>query len=282
MNDVLRRKLQDLPDKPGCYLMRDRAGKIIYVGKAVSLRKRVQSYFRRSTFLKAPPKLRGLINSVEDLDVVVVRNEAEALLTEGQLIKDYKPRFNVVFRDDKRYLAVRALAILGENPAVVLVRPTGDVEELAQMAALLVGAAVADPARGLAALRAFDELALAAEPGASPVFAQRAFDEAFLHVLADPADLACLAVDALVATPVEALGAQAGVLLEFPGEGGCGAIQQLAHLLEGPAHAKPRLECRPVRGRHVFLSFGHCFLPVFSPAGVDRDAGGACRSRRAK
>lgn len=108
MNEVLRRKLQDLPDKPGCYLMRDRSGKIIYVGKAVSLRKRVQSYFRRSTFLKAPPKLRGLINSVEDLDVVVVRNEAEALLTEGQLIKDYKPRFNVVFRDDKRYLAIRA------------------------------------------------------------------------------------------------------------------------------------------------------------------------------
>ncbi|MGI5868621.1 MAG: excinuclease ABC subunit UvrC [Kiritimatiellia bacterium] len=108
MNDVLRQKLRDLPDKPGCYLMRNRAGKIIYVGKAVSLRKRVQSYFRRSTLRKAPPKLRSLINSVEDLDVIVVRNEAEALLTEGQLIKDYKPRFNVVFRDDKRYLAVRA------------------------------------------------------------------------------------------------------------------------------------------------------------------------------
>ena len=55
MNDVLRQKLRDLPDKPGCYLMRNRAGKIIYVGKAVSLRKRVQSYFRRSTFQKAPP-----------------------------------------------------------------------------------------------------------------------------------------------------------------------------------------------------------------------------------
>ncbi len=108
MNDVLRQKLRDLPNKPGCYLMRNRAGKIIYVGKAVSLRKRVQSYFRRSTFQKAPPKLRSLINSVEDLDIIVVRNEAEALLTEGQLIKDYKPRFNVVFRDDKRYLAVRA------------------------------------------------------------------------------------------------------------------------------------------------------------------------------
>lgn len=108
MNETLREKLRGLPDKPGCYIMRDRNGRIIYVGKAVSLRKRVQSYFRNSTFHKAPPKLRGLINSVEDLDVMVVRNEAEALLTEGQLIKDYKPRFNVVFRDDKRYLALKA------------------------------------------------------------------------------------------------------------------------------------------------------------------------------
>lgn len=88
--------------------MRDRNGRIIYVGKAVSLRRRVQSYFRPSTFTKASPKLRGLINSVADLDIMVVRNEAEALLTEGRLIKDYKPRFNVVFRDDKRYLAIRA------------------------------------------------------------------------------------------------------------------------------------------------------------------------------
>ncbi len=108
MNEVLREKLRNLPDKPGCYLMRDRNGRIIYVGKAVSLRRRVQSYFRQSTFTKASPKLRSLVNSVEDLDVMVVRNEAEALLTEGQLIKDYKPRFNVVFRDDKRYLALRA------------------------------------------------------------------------------------------------------------------------------------------------------------------------------
>ncbi len=108
MNDALREKLRSLPDKPGCYILRDRNGRIIYVGKAVSLRRRVQSYFRRSTILKASPKLRSLVNSVEDLDFMVVRNEAEALLTEGQLIKDYKPRFNVVFRDDKRYLALKA------------------------------------------------------------------------------------------------------------------------------------------------------------------------------
>lgn len=128
MNESLREKLRGLPDKPGCYIMRDRNGRIIYVGKAVSLRKRVQSYFRSSTFQKAPPKLRGLINSVEDLDFMVVRNEAEALLTEGQLIKDYKPRFNVVFRDDKRYLALKAETHL-ECPRFVecrIVRDDGD------------------------------------------------------------------------------------------------------------------------------------------------------------
>ena len=105
---TLREKLAALPDKPGCYLLRDRKGTIIYVGKAVSLRRRVQSYFRPSTLRDAPPKLRSMINSVADLDFVTVRNEAEALLTESTLIKQYRPRFNIVLRDDKRYLALRA------------------------------------------------------------------------------------------------------------------------------------------------------------------------------
>lgn len=103
----LREKLAALPDKPGCYLMRDRKGTIVYVGKAVSLRRRVQSYFRPATLRDAPPKLRGMINSVADLEVIVVRNETEALLTESSLIKQYRPRFNIVLRDDKRYLALR-------------------------------------------------------------------------------------------------------------------------------------------------------------------------------
>ncbi len=108
MNNELKEKLQELPDKPGCYMLRDRKGRIIYVGKALSLRKRVQSYFRPSTIRNAPPKLRSMINSVEDIEIVVVRNETEALLTEGNLIKQYKPRYNVLLRDDKRYLALRA------------------------------------------------------------------------------------------------------------------------------------------------------------------------------
>ncbi len=104
----LREKLAALPDKPGCYLMRDRTGTIIYIGKAASLRRRVQSYFRPSTLRGAPPKVRSMVHSVADLDVITVRNEAEALLTESTLIKQYRPRFNIVLRDDKRYLALRA------------------------------------------------------------------------------------------------------------------------------------------------------------------------------
>ena len=108
MTDALREKLQSLPDKPGCYLFRGRSGRIIYVGKAVSLRKRVQSYFRAYTLRHAPPKLRSLVNSVEDLDILVVRNEDEALMTESSLIKQHRPRYNILLRDDKRFLAIRA------------------------------------------------------------------------------------------------------------------------------------------------------------------------------
>ena len=104
----LKAKLAALPDKPGCYLFRDRNGKIIYVGKAVSLRRRVQSYFRASTLRSAAPKLRSLIHHTADLDIMIVRSEAEALLTEGNLIKQYRPRFNVLLRDDKNYPALKA------------------------------------------------------------------------------------------------------------------------------------------------------------------------------
>ena len=108
LQNSLKKKLQTLPDRPGCYLMRDRRGTIIYVGKAVSLRKRVRSYFRDASLRSASPKLRSLVHSVADLEFVPTRNEAEAILTEGRLIKDYRPRYNVSFRDDKRFLLIRA------------------------------------------------------------------------------------------------------------------------------------------------------------------------------
>ena len=106
-SDKVKAKLAGLPDKPGVYLMRNRQGKIIYIGKAASLRSRVGSYFRHGTFSKADPKLRGLIRSIDDLDFIELKSEAEALLTESRLIKDYRPRYNVSLKDDKRFLLLR-------------------------------------------------------------------------------------------------------------------------------------------------------------------------------
>ena len=106
MNDVLRERLKSVPDRPGCYLMRDRRGVIIYVGKAKSLRRRVLGYFRPGA--RHTPKVRSMVETVYDLEFITVRNEAEALLTEASLIKKHKPHFNILMRDDKRYLALRA------------------------------------------------------------------------------------------------------------------------------------------------------------------------------
>lgn len=104
---LIKRKLRELPDKPGCYLMRDRHGRIIYVGKAASLRHRVRSYFHRATLNRADPKIRGLVKSIADLDIIVLHSEADAILTEGKLIKDYRPRYNTLFKDDKRFPLLR-------------------------------------------------------------------------------------------------------------------------------------------------------------------------------
>ena len=86
--------------------MRDRSGQIIYIGKAKDLKRRVSSYFRPGA--RHPPKVRSMVNTVWDFEFMTVKNDAEALLTEASLIKRYKPQFNILMRDDKRYLALRA------------------------------------------------------------------------------------------------------------------------------------------------------------------------------
>jgi excinuclease ABC subunit C len=103
----LKAKARELPNKPGVYLMRDRLGRVIYVGKARSLRKRVSQYFHPSRQMRWDPKTRALIDSITDFETYVVKSEAEALLLEGKLIKEYKPRYNAIFKDDKRFLLVK-------------------------------------------------------------------------------------------------------------------------------------------------------------------------------
>ena len=106
MTDLVRERLKSVPNRPGCYLMRDRRGVIIYVGKAKNLRRRVLSYFRPGA--NHAPKVRSMVETVYDFEFMTVKNEAEALLTEASLIKKHKPHFNILMRDDKRYLALRA------------------------------------------------------------------------------------------------------------------------------------------------------------------------------
>ncbi len=103
----LKSKVRDLPNKPGVYLMRDALGRVIYVGKAGSLRKRVGQYFHPSRRHRYDPKTRALIDSIADFETFVVHSEPEALLLEGKLIKEYKPRYNAFFKDDKRFLLVK-------------------------------------------------------------------------------------------------------------------------------------------------------------------------------
>lgn len=103
-----RRKWRDAPHKPGVYLMRDRFGTVIYVGKARDLRRRLAHYFQPSRQTLANAKTRALIHSIHDLETHVVRHETEALLLEMKWIKEFRPRYNVSFRDDKRFLMVRA------------------------------------------------------------------------------------------------------------------------------------------------------------------------------
>lgn len=102
-----RAKLREVPHQPGVYLMKDRLGSIIYVGKARDLKKRMSSYFMASQKMRASIKTRALIDSIHDFEFHTVRNEEESLLLEGKLIKDYRPRYNVAFRDDKRFLLVK-------------------------------------------------------------------------------------------------------------------------------------------------------------------------------
>ena len=103
----LNKKLRDVPHKPGVYLMRDRLTRVIYVGKARDLRKRLGQYFMPSRRMTADLKTRALLGSVWDFEVHLVRNEPEALLFEGKLIKEYRPKYNISFRDDKRFLLVK-------------------------------------------------------------------------------------------------------------------------------------------------------------------------------
>src|SRR3972149_125971 len=115
----LEAKLESLPHKPGVYFFKDSVGRIIYVGKARSLRHRVKAYFQEG--LAADAKTQALISKIKDLDVLVTDSEMEALIIEANLIKEHKPRYNVNLKDDKRYPYLK-VTVDEPYPRVLIVR----------------------------------------------------------------------------------------------------------------------------------------------------------------
>ncbi len=104
LNETLQWKIQNLPDSPGCYLMKS-GGKIIYVGKAKNLKNRVSQYFHASK--NHTPKVRAMVEKIDDFDIVLVDGEMEALTLECNLIKLHRPHYNILLKDDKHYPYIR-------------------------------------------------------------------------------------------------------------------------------------------------------------------------------
>ena len=116
MSLTLQKKLELLPDNPGCYLYKDNIGEIIYVGKAKNLKNRVKSYFT-GTHNK---KTQTLVSKIEDLEYIIVNSEKEALLLENNLIKKYRPYFNIRLKDDKSYPYL--MVTKEEHPRLLMTR----------------------------------------------------------------------------------------------------------------------------------------------------------------
>lgn len=116
MNEQIRNKLALLPAQPGCYLMKDRQGTIIYVGKAKILKNRVRSYFTGSH----DGKTLRLVNEIEDFEYIVTSSDMEALLLEINLIKKYDPKYNIMLKDDKSYPFIKLTA--ERHPKLIITR----------------------------------------------------------------------------------------------------------------------------------------------------------------
>src|SRR5690606_19660458 len=118
MKEALARKLEALPDGPGVYLWKDAAGEVVYVGKARNLRSRVRSYF--SPEVRTPQHDR-LVAQIADVETIVVPDEAQSLLLENNLIKEFQPRFNIRLKDDKSYPSI-AVTLGDPFPRVIATR----------------------------------------------------------------------------------------------------------------------------------------------------------------
>ena len=115
----IKEKLDYLPNKPGVYLLKDKKGKVLYIGKALSLKKRVRSYFFGKTH--SSPRISSLVSEIKDIEWMITDSETEAFVLESNLIKYHHPHYNIQLRDDKSYPYIK-LTISELFPRLVLTR----------------------------------------------------------------------------------------------------------------------------------------------------------------
>ena len=115
----IEEKLSLLPDSPGVYIMKNAQGKVIYVGKAVVLKNRVRQYFQNTR--NHSPKVRVMVSHIDDFETIMTSSEVEALILECNLIKKYRPRYNISLKDDKTYPYVK-VTLADEYPRIMLTR----------------------------------------------------------------------------------------------------------------------------------------------------------------
>ena len=122
--EQLKERVRKLPMQPGVYMHKDKTGKVIYVGKAKLLKNRVSNYFQPPERLNA--KTRQLVSHIDDFDIIVTDSEFEALVLENSMIKKYKPKYNILLKDDKGYPYVRLDTTLPYPDFKIVSKPAHD------------------------------------------------------------------------------------------------------------------------------------------------------------
>ncbi len=124
--EELKTRVLSLPREPGVYLMKNKDGDVIYVGKAKALKNRVTSYFQNDSRLN--PKTRRLVSLIDDFEIIVTESEFEALVLENAMIKKYKPKYNILLKDDKGYPYIKVTCSKPYPGFQIVARPAADAD----------------------------------------------------------------------------------------------------------------------------------------------------------
>ena len=124
--EELKNRVRSLPLTPGVYIMKDKAGQVIYVGKAKALKNRVSQYFQSD--VRHSPKTLRMVSHIHDFDMIVTETEFEALVLENQMIKKYQPKYNILLKDDKGYPFIKVTLSRPYPEFSIVPKPAADAD----------------------------------------------------------------------------------------------------------------------------------------------------------